>query len=247
MANTGVVRGYTGYFCPPYSILSEVGTSVYILTTQSQNMIIFIPLVPGFTRDILRVLQLNKSQSVYFIVPDFGVRYLSEYINLWYYIKHTLHRECKLFTKYLPETDLNNLGEELRNDIERNHEDTFLFSIPLTDLDMHAINIRLSKVRVATWSPYTCDVIVQDNRSKIFLTSEMNENKAAYLNDQLYDMVDEIHIPFIPEYHYGLSFLEVLHRYPKLINKLYAHSIHSQEEYELICYRRFKLGGLIYP
>ena len=66
------------------------------------------------------------------------------------------------------------------------------------------------------------------------------------MNDN-YDLYDEIHIPFIPEYHYGMSFIEVVQKYPKLIHKLRVHSLHNQEELDLIRYRQFKLGELIEP
>lgn len=244
MANEGVYRGYLGLFTPPYSLLSQTySNTIYCIRPRVDNLLILIPLVPNFYIDVVQLLKMSACRNIYFIVPDFGPRFVSDYINCWNYITKDLGRQCKLCTKYLPD-GICHLGQDLQNDIERNKDDIFNFTIPVTDVDTYAINIELTRRYVATWAPTACDVIVNDNSKRILLTSEMNEYKAKFFNDN-FDLYDEIHIPHISDYHYGMSYLKVLQKFPKLIHKLVVHSIHNDEELNYIKEHRIRGGELI--
>ena len=242
MAREGVISGYYGIFRPPYSILNPtVGGTVYCITSQYRNVLVLIPLVPNFFVDVVKIIKRFPSRDIRFIVPDIGPRFISDYISSWYYIKKKLGFSCRLFSKYLPE---GNLSEEFLSDIDRNIGQSISFVIARDYVDVATINAQVTKMMVNTSAPWACDVIIKDTNGRKLFVSEMNMQKAEYLNG-IKDAYDEIHMPFIEGTYPSMTYNEVMRNFPGLVNQIVVNQFASKDELDNALNRRVQIGRLV--
>ncbi len=241
MTSEFVLTGYYGIFRPPYSLMNPTsGGSVYVVTSQYRNCLVLIPLVPNFFTDIVKIIDRFPSRRVFFIVPDIGPRFISDYLASWYYIKKTLHYECKLFSRYMPEEKV---SEEFLADIIRNVDEVASVVVYRDQSDVSVLHFQLTKLMVNTAAPYACDVILNDTGKKRILLSEANEDKMAYYNS--HPLFDEIHTPYIEGTYPTMTYLEVLKKYPRLVKYIVANRFGSVEEVEYAISRGVHVGKLV--
>lgn len=235
-----VHSGYYHIYKPPFSLTPGYNYStIYCISSRLNNVFILMPLVPSFYKDAIEIAKNTPSRVIYIVAPDIGVGFASDYYNTWDYIKHKLRKECKIFSKYFIE---NRVTGEFESDIIRNQNDSLSIEIPRSQIDVGTINIEFMTNFIKAASPFSCDVLIEDTYNTKYFIQEMNIFKADFLMNN-YDLFDEIHMPYISGYYGGLSYNEVLKKFPRLVPKLYCNQFGSREEYEYAKSRNVKIGG----
>ena len=238
----GVITGYYGLFKPPFSILDPiVGGTLYVVTTRLRNILIIIPLVPNFFVDVVKIMKRIPSRNIVFIVPDIGPRFISDYINSWYYIKKILGYECKLFSMYLPE---GTMSEEFLHDIDRSYSASKAFEIMRTRQEVVTINVQFLKAFSNNAAPWASDIILHDTGSRKFFISEMNEQKLNHMW-KIRDTYDELHMAYIDGNYPSMTYNEVLKKYPLLVQKIIVNQFNSKDEYDTAQSFRVHIGKLV--
>ena len=236
-----VLSGYHGIFRPPYSLLNpSSGGSVYVVTSQYRNTLVLIPLVPNFFTDVVKIVDKMQSRKVFFIVPDIGPRFISDYLASWYYIKKTLLFECKLFSRYMPE---DKVSEEFLADIIRNVDESASLVICRSQSDVSVLHFQLTKLMVNTAAPYACDVILNDTGKRRILLSEANEEKIDYYNS--HPLYDEIHTAYIEGTYPTMTYQEIMRKYPLMVKYLVVNRFGSREEVEYALSKGIHIGKLV--
>ena len=240
-----VLSGYHGYYRPPYSFRSSIngnGGSIYCVTTQYDNVLVLIPLVPNFFIDVVTLMKTNPARLVYFIVPDMSARFISDYVSSWYYIKKQLNRECKFFSYYLPEE--RSLSQDFLDDVSRNLCEAQSLIIARTVRDVAVLNFQLQRMLMDIAAPTACDVIVNDTNGSKFFAVEMNDRKAKWLDDNA-GMFDEIHVPYIEGSYPTMTYNELMRTYPGLVRYVRVNQFSNKEELAQARARSVRIGGLI--
>lgn len=241
----GVISGYHGYFRPPYSFKSSVsgnGGSIYIITTRYDNVLVLIPMVPNFFIDVVTIMRNNPARLVYFVAPDMGARFISDYVSSWYHIKKQLHRECKFFSYYLPEEK--SLSQDFMDDISRNLCEAQSIILAKTRMEVTVLNFQFQRMLMDVSAPMASDLIINDTIGSKFFAVEMNERKANWLNANS-GMFDEIHVPYIEGSYPTMTYNELMRSYPGLVKYVRVNQFSNKEELAEAQARRVRLGGLI--
>ncbi len=220
--------GYSGIYHPLASSLNgPLPVSIFCISNRFNTFIVMLPTTPLFAKDVISVARNIPTNSVYLIATDMDISTISDFYYSWDYIKHKLKKECKIFTKYLPE---NTLPKEYQADIVRNNNDVSCISIPRSDLDHGTITIAFMKNYVLGGNPFSCDVVIDDTFKKRYFIKELNEQKANFLYD-IHDSYDELHMPYIASEYGSMTYHQLITRYPALITKTYTNQFMSYEEY----------------
>lgn len=239
-----VHSGYYNIYRPPISLTPDYFKStIYCTSTRLNTAYVIIPLVPGFTKDVIELVKTSPCKTFYLVASDIGILFVSDYYNTWDYIKHTMKRECKIFTKYLPE---NFCTGEFSADIIRTDNDNLSIYVPRSDLDTGTIDVCLTRHSCNNASPYACDVILNDTFKTRYFISENNAHKAEYLY-QIRDTFDELHVPYITGNYGGWTYDEFIKKYPVMVTKTYANQFGSLEEYQYSKSRGVKVGNKYDP
>lgn len=237
-----VHSGYYNIYRPPYSLYdSKRRSTIYCVSDRLNSVLVIIPLVPAFYRDVIEIVKRHPARSVYLIASDIGVAFASDYYLTWDIITNHIRKSCKIFSKYMIE---NYTRSDFKSSIIRTNNDNISIDIPRSEIDTGTIDITLTKAYVSSASPFSCDVILNDTYKKRLFVGEMNKHKADYLNKNR-DEFDEIHMPFITGNYSGLTYNELLKKYPTLVSKLYCNQFASYEEYEYAKSLGVKIGGAI--
>lgn len=235
-----VHSGYYSIFRPPYS-LNHIyhHSSIYCVSSRFNAVMIIIPLVQSFTKDVIDIAERTPARTIYLVAPDIGVGFISDYHNSWKYIKYNLRKECKIFTKFMPE---NYINSDFKADIIRTENDNLSIDIPRSNLDVGTIDITFSKQFVCSSAPFACDIILNDTYKTRYFVSEINEHKAKYLYENK-DSFDEIHIAYITSNYGGWTYQELMKKYPILVSKIYCNLFGSYEEYTYAKSKNIRVGG----
>ena len=237
-----VLSGYYGLFQPPYSILNpQSGGCLYTIATEYRDVLVIIPLIPHFFLDVVKIMKRLPVREILFVVPDFGIRYVSDYVNSWYFIKKKMNIPCHFFAKYLPE---GTVSQEFLADIIRNNSDAYSFAMYRNRANVSTINIQLTKFLVNTAAPWACDVIVSDTTGRKYFSTEMNEEKLKRLN-QTKEAYHEIHMPFILGQYQTMSYDEAIRNFPGLINQLRVNQFSTYEELQSALTRGIHCGKVV--
>ena len=235
-----VHSGYYNIFRPPYSLSNTSHrSSIYCVSDRLNTMLVIIPLVPSFYIDAINIIKKSATRHIYLIAPDIGIGFVSDYYQTWYTTTKTFRKECKIFSKYMPE---NFTREDFKSDIIRNENDSISFDVPRSDIDAGTISIEFSKKFVNSASPYSCDVILNDTYKKRIFCGEMNNQKAKYFNENKQEF-DEIHMPYITGNYGDMTYDEVIKKFPALVSKIVCNSFASLEEYRYARERIVSIGG----
>ena len=239
-----IVEGYYGIFNPPLSILEPVtGGTIYYVTNEYRNILIVIPMIPNFFVDIVKIMKRIPARDIILIAPDIGPRFISDYIESWYFITRKCGKSCRIFSRYMPE-EKNTLSQEFIYDIKRNLNEAFSFIVARTAEDTTTIQINLSTYMVDTRSPGACDVLLSSCTGRKLLLCEMNEDKASALKDEL-DLYDEIHMPFIEGTYPTMTYQQLMLKYPSMIQKIRVNHFSSRDELQAALSRGVKVGRLV--
>ena len=235
-----VHSGYFNIYRPPYSLYNTSHRStIYCISDRLNSVLVIIPLVPSFYRDVIELAKNQPARNIYLIASDIGVTFASDYYLAWNTITNSIRKSCKIFSKFMIE---NYVRADFKSSIIRNNNDNISIDIPRSEIDAGTIDITLSKDYVSSASPFSCDIILNDTYKKKLFVGEMNIHKAEYLNENR-DMFDEIHMPFITGNYSGMTYNELLKKYPALVTKIYCNQFASYEEYEYAKSIGVKVGG----
>lgn len=241
MTNEFVLSGYYGIFRPPYSLINpSSGGSVYVVTSQYRNTLVLIPLVPNFFTDVVKILNRIPSRKIFFVVPDIGPRFISDYLASWYYIKKVLQFECTLFSRYMPEEKV---SEEFLADIIRNVDEAASVVVYRDQSDVSVLHFQLTRLLVDTAAPYACDVILNDTDKRKILLCEANENKIQYYNS--HPLYDEIHTPFVEGTYPTMSYQDIMRKFPRMVKYLVVNQFGSYEEVQYALSKGIHIGKLV--
>lgn len=232
--------GYTGIYQPTISLEGKEFTStIFCLSTRLNTCFVMIPLTNLFSKDAIFLASNTAAKSIYIIASDISIIAVSDYYNTWDYIKHTLKKECKIFSKYMPE---NYTSEEFKSDIIRDLNDNISIDVPRSDIDHGVIDISLVKTYVHASNPFSCDVIVNDTYKKRYFIGEMNEHKAKFLYDTR-DSYDELHMAHVRSGYGGMTYQQFIAKYPVMVTKTFVNRFSSYEEYQYAKERGLKIGS----
>lgn len=236
-----VHSGYYNLYRPPYSLCNNnFRSTIYCVSDSFNSILVIIPLVPSFYRDVIDIAKNTPARNIYLIASDIGVVFASDYYLAWNTITNNIRKSCKIFSKFMIE---NYVRSDFKSCIIRNEKDNISFDIPRSELDAGTIDITLTKAYVSAASPFSCDIILNDTYKKILFVGEMNDQKAKYLNENR-DLYDEIHMPFITGNYNGMTYNELLKNYPALVTKLYCNQFASYEEFTYAKSFGVKVGGV---
>lgn len=235
-----VHSGYFNLFRPPYANLARYRkSSIYCISSRMNEILVLIPLVPSFFHDVIQIAKDTPARSIYLVASDIGVLFISDYYQSWHHIRNNLRKECKIFSKYMPEC---HVPEAFTADVIRNLDNTLCLDIPRSRLDMSSIKVALSKAAVSTATPFACDVIVDDSISTKYFVVEMNCSKGKFLEGCM-DAYDELHMPYIVGNYDGMTYNQFSKAFPKLVKKTWCYSFASEEEFEYARTRGVRIGG----
>jgi len=236
-----VHSGYYGLFRPPYSLTNpSYKSSIYCMSDLYNTVLIVIPLVPAFYRDVINIVKNHIARNIYLVAPDIGVTFASDYYLAWDTITNTFRKTCKIFSKYMIE---NYVRADFKSDIIRTENDNISLYVPRSNKDIGTINISLTKEYVSSAAPFSCDIIVNDTYKKRLFVGEMNDHKANFLNENK-SVYDEVHMPYITGNYGGMTHNELLKKYPALVNKIYCNQFASSEEFSYAKSRGIQIGGV---
>lgn len=232
--------GYLGIFRPPYTLDSRKGTpsSIYCISTQYQEVLVLIPLVPSFFADLYRFVSKCHMTCFYIIAPDVSIPFASDYFLAWDYIHRKLGHKCKIFTRF----PIENFGpEEFKKDVEVLTEGAVNFSVPFNRTDDVSISVNLSTYNVQASNPYACNVEVYDTISRKLFVADMNERLAKMILDHK-TQYDEIHMAYITGNYNGMTYNELMKKFPALYQKIVLNQFASKYEYDDAIMRKLKVG-----
>lgn len=236
-----VHSGYYNIYRPPYSLYDKNHRStIYCISDRFNSVLIIIPLVPSFYGDVVEIVKKHPARNIYLIASDIGVAFASDYYLAWEMITKVIRKSCKIFSKFMIE---NHVRSDFKSAIIRNTTDNISIDIPRSELDFGTIDITLSKQYVSSASPFSCDIIVNDTYKKRLFVGEMNDYKASYLNKNRNEY-DEIHMPFITGNYGGMTYNEMLKKYPALVSKTFCNQFASYEEFVYAESIGVKVGGM---
>ena len=223
-----VHSGYYHIYRPPYSLMHPYhNSSVYCVSSRFNTVLVLIPLVPSFYKDVINIVQNSSARTIYLIAPDIGLPFVSDYYLCWDTITNKYRRVCKIFSKYMVE---NFTYGPFKADIIRNENDHLSIDTDRSAIDLGTISISFTKAYVSSAAPFSCDVILQDTYKKRLFVGEMNEHKAEFLNKNR-NIYDEIHMPYITGNYGGWTYKKLIQKYPALITKVVCNQFASNEEY----------------
>lgn len=235
-----VHSGYYHVYRPPYSLSNDYHRStIYCASDRFNSKLILIPLVPSFYKDVVDIVKNHPARYIYLIASDIGVAFASDYYLSWDTITNTFRRSCKIFSKYMIE---NFVRSNFKSDIIRTENDNISIDVIRSEKDVGTIDISLSKIHVSAASPFSCDVIFNDTYKKRLFVGEMNEHKAKYLNDNR-DLYDEIHMAYMTGNYAGMTYNQLLRKYPALVTKVYCNQFASAEEFSFAKSKNVQIGG----
>lgn len=235
-----VHSGYYGIYRPPYSLSnSSQRSTIYCVSDRFNSVLILIPLVPSFYKDAIDAAKNHPARHIYLIAPDIGVAFASDYYLTWDTITNNLRKSCKIFSKYMIE---NFVRSDFKSDIIRSANDNISIEVARSATDLGTIDISLTKAFVSSAAPYCCDVILNDTYRKKLFVGEMNNYKAKYLNDNR-DMYDEIHMPYLTGNYGGMSYGQLIRKYPALVTKIFGNQFASYEEFAYAKSMGIRVGG----
>lgn len=240
-----VFCGYHGYYRPPYSFKSSTsgnGGSIYCITTQYDNVLVLIPLVPNFFIDVVTIIRNNPARLVYFIAPDMGPRFISDYLSSWYLIKKQMGRECKFFSYYLPEE--RSISQDFLDDICRSKFESHNIVLTRSVMDVGVMNFQYQRLTMDIAAPSASDLVVNTPNGSKFFAVEMNERKAQWLNEHA-GMFDEIHVPYIEGSYPTMTYNELMRQFPGLVRYVLVNQFSNREELAEARARGVRIGGLI--
>lgn len=241
MANEGVLSGYYGICKPPYSILNPVaGGSIYMVTSQYRNQLILLPLITNFYVDFVKIIKRWPSQKVFFIAPDMGPAFISDYLASWNYCKN-INIPCKIFTYKKPTGD--HLPEDFLANVIKSKNQHESFTVNTDNDDVSTVRVNFVTLMVQTASDAVADIAIYDNNKRRLFVNEMNESKLVYLNE--HDMYDEIHIPYIIGTYPTMSYKQCVKTCPKMAKYLVVDRLGGKEEKEDAEKNQATLGRLI--
>lgn len=235
-----VHSGYYDIYRPPYSLgNTKHHSTIYCVSDRYNSFLVIIPLVPSFYRDVIDIAKNHPARNIYLIASDIGIAFASDYYLTWDTITNSIRKSCKIFSKFMIE---NYVRADFKSCILRNERDNISFDVLRSELDAGTIDVTLTKAYVSAASPFSCDVILNNTYKKILFVGEMNEHKANFLNENR-DEYDEIHMPFITGNYNGMTYNELLKKYPALVTKLYCNQFSSYEEFTYAKTIGVKVGG----
>jgi hypothetical protein len=236
-----VHSGYYNIYRPPYSLSNSAHrSSIYCLSDIYNTVLVLIPLVPSFYKDVIDIVKNHIARKIYIVAPDIGVAFSSDYYLSWDTISNTYRKSCKIFSKYMIE---NYCRDDFKADIIRCENDNISISVPRSEKDVGTIDITFTKEYVNSAAPFSCDIILNDTHKKRLFVGEMNETKADFLNKNK-NLYDEIHMPFIIGNYDGMSYYDLIKKYPALVNKVYCNQFASSEELAFAKSKGIKIGGV---
>ena len=235
-----VHSGYYNIYRPPYSLYEKTHrSSIYCISDRLNSVLIIIPLVPSFYRDVIEIVKRHPARNIYLVAADIGITFASDFYLSWYTITNDIRKSCKIFSKFMIE---NYTRSDFKSAIIRNSNDNISIDIPRSIIDEGTIDITLTKAYVSSASPFSCDVILNDTYKKRLFVGEMNLSKAKYLNEHR-DEFDEIHMPYITGNYAGMTYNETLKMFPALITKIFCNQFASYEEFTYAKSVGVKVGG----
>ena len=234
--------GYLGLFRPPYTLDSNRGkqSTIYCISTQYQEVLVLIPLVPNFFADLYRFVIHAPMTRYYIIAPDVSLPFISDYFLAWDLIHRKLGYKCTIFTKF----PIDAFGPDaFKKDVKILPEGAVNFLVPFNETDDVSVSVTLSTAHVNASNPYACNVEVFDTIKRRLFITEMNARLAKVLLDHK-DYYDEVHMAYITGNYDGMIYQETMKKYPALSQKIYVNQFASKMEYEDAKYRRLKIGRL---
>ena len=235
-----VHSGYFSIYRPPYSLYDKYHrSSIYCVSDRFNSILVIIPLVPSFYKDVIEIAKSQPARNIYLIASDIGVAFASDYYLAWDTITNVIRKSCKIFTKFMIE---NYVRADFKSSIIRTSNDNISIDIPRSDHNAGTIDITLTKDYVSSASPFACDIILNDTYKKRLFVGEMNDHKANYLNNNR-NLFDEIHMSFITGNYAGMTYNELLKKYPALVTSIYCNQFASYEEFSYAKSVGVKVGG----
>lgn len=234
--------GYLGLFRPPYTLDSKRGTqsTIYCISTQNREVLVLIPLVPSFFADLYKFVSRSAATRYYIIAPDISIPFISDYYLSWDYIHRKLGHVCKIFTKF----PIENYGsQEFLTDVEVLPEGTVNFSLLRNRNEDATINVKFTTRFVGASNPFACHVDVTDTIKHRLFATDMNDRLAQFLMDNR-EIYDEVHIPFITGNYDGMTYNELIKKYPFLYQKIFINQFASKTEFDDAAYRKLNIGRL---
>lgn len=234
--------GYLGLFRPPYTFDTTRGkqSTIYCISTQYQEVLVLIPLVPSFCADLYRFVSKCPMTTFYIIAPDVSLPFASDYFLAWDYIHRKLGHKCKIFTKF----PFENFGpEEFKKDVEILTAGTVNFSVPYNRTDDVSVSVKLSTTYVQASNPFACNVEVFDTIKRRLFVTEMNERLAKIILDRK-NYYDEIHMPYITGNYDGMTYNELMKKIPALYSKIFLNQFTSNFEFDDAAMRKLNIGRL---
>ena len=234
-----IISGYSNVFRPPYTITHPGKTStIYCISTQYDEVLVLIPLVPNFFADVYRIVKAKEMKRYYFIAPDVSIPFASDYFLSWDYIHRQLGHECKIFSLIPFE---NYAPEQFKRDNIVLANGTVNFSVPFNMTDDVSVSCTLSTKYVQASNPYACNVEVYDTNNRMLFVGEMNETLAKAILDKK-DYFDEVHMPYITGNYGGMTYLQLMQKFPLLYQKIVLNQFASEDEYNYAKKKNLKTG-----
>ena len=231
-----ITSGYVGIFRPPYELSNTYNSTIYCVTNTEKNVLIMIPLVPGFFIEAYNIAKGMSYNTIYLVPPAIDMIYISDIYNLWYEMVVKLGKNMKILTKLKPHNVTN---DQFRSDfVVTDHFEVTNYN---DNINQQISTIYFDGYEMPIARP-GFDIILWDGQKRIYFANYMTERKAKRLvHDHSYDF-DEIHMPFSTNTYGGLSYLALAQKCPDIIPVTYVHSLTTSEELDFCYERGIKLG-----
>lgn len=220
---------YLGVFQPP---LNDDNSTIYYISTPDRKNLVMLPLVPNFFNTAYTVAKDPKYQSIFMIIPVMDMLFISDAYLFYHEIKDILGKNVLFFTAFDP---ISPTTDAFKDCIHICGNKKFQLAEYMNGNDDFIIELSF----ITDFSaPYhtSADVCISTHEKTIYFCNYITKDKIDYLeNQQIFDNVNEIHMPFMKNYYGGLTYIETRKCISaKYLSKLYAHSFSSTEEV-LLC------------